>query len=139
MGKYEPLGKFLRQQGKELVAMKFEDIERILGSKLPESSRQHRAWWSNNPNNNVMTKVWLDAGFQTEQVDIEGRRLVFRKMSPGKRSGARKEEQASIPSTPTGEAPPRRRHPLLGALKGLLRVMPGTDLTKPPDPSWGEK
>lgn len=30
------------------------------------------------------------------------------------------------------------RHPLLGALKGLVQVMPGTDLTKPADPDWGE-
>ena len=134
MGKYEPLGKFLRQQGSELVVMKFEDIERIVGSKLPESSRQYRAWWSNNPNNNVMTKVWLNAGFQTEQVDIEGRRLVFRKMSPTKQN----EAAPPTPRPPPGETPPRH-HPLLGALKGLLRVMPGTDLTKPADPSWGEK
>jgi len=134
MGKYEPLGKFLRQQGTELVAMKFEDIERILGSKLPESSRQHRAWWSNNPNNNVMTKVWLNAGFQAEQVDIEGRRLVFRKVSRGEQN----EDATSTPRPSAGEAS-SRRHPLLGALKGLLRVMPGTDLTKPADPSWGEK
>jgi hypothetical protein len=133
MGKYEPLGKFLRQQGSELVVLKFEDIERIVGSKLPQSSRQHRAWWSNNPNNNVMTKVWLDAGFQTEQVDIEGRRLVFRKMSPGKQDGP-----SASPNVPAGEAPPQH-HPLLGALKGLLRIMPGTDLTKPADPGWGAK
>jgi len=133
MGKYEPLGKFLRQQGSELVVMKFEDIERIVGSKLPESSRQYRAWWSNNPNNNVMTKVWLNAGFQTEQVDIEGRRLVFRKMTASKQEGA-----PPPPNPPAGETPPWP-HPLLGALKGLLRVMPGTDLTRPADPSWGEK
>jgi len=134
MGKYEPLGKFLRQQGSELVALKFEDIEHIIGSKLPESSRQHRAWWSNNPNNNVMTKVWLDAGFQTEQVDIEDRRLVFRKVSKGEKNAG----VLSPPNPSAGEAPPRR-HPLLGALKGLIRVMPGTDLTKPADPNWGEK
>jgi hypothetical protein len=30
-----------------------------------------------------------------------------------------------------GKAPPR--HPLLGAIKGLVQVMPGTDLTKPAD------
>ncbi len=138
MGKYEPLGRFLRQQGSELVVMKFEDIERVVGSKLPASSRQHRAWWSNNPNNNVMTRVWLDAGFQTEQVDVEGRRLIFRKVSAGKRSGVRNDDQVSTPSSSSGEARPRR-HPLLGALKGLIRVMPGTDLTKPADPSWGEK
>jgi hypothetical protein len=137
MGKYEPLGKFLRRQGSEMVALKFDDIERILGSKLPESSRQHRAWWSNNPNNNVMTKVWLDAGFQTEQVDIERRRLVFRRVSAGKRSGRQNDAQVPATSAPSKEA--TRRHPLLGALKGLIRVMPGTDLTKPADPSWGEK
>jgi hypothetical protein len=134
MSKYEPLGRFLRQQGSELVVMKFEDIERIVGSKLPESSRQYRAWWSNNPNNNVMTKVWLDAGFQTEQVDIEGGRLVFRKMSPSKQN----ESAPPMPNLPAGETP-SPPHPLLGALKGLVLVMPGTDLTKPADPSWGEK
>jgi hypothetical protein len=30
------------------------------------------------------------------------------------------------------------RHPLLGSLKGLIEVMPGTDLTAPADPEWGE-
>jgi hypothetical protein len=27
-------------------------------------------------------------------------------------------------------------HPLLGALKGFVRVTPETDLTKPVDPGW---
>ena len=58
MGKYQPLGDYLRRQDKELVAMRFEEIERIVGSKLPEKSTLHRAWWSNNSSNNVMTRVW---------------------------------------------------------------------------------
>jgi hypothetical protein len=135
MSKYAPLGKFLRQQRSELVAMKFEDIERVVGSKLPVNSQSYRAWWSNNPTNNVMTKVWLDAGFRTEQVDIEGRRLVFRRVRPRK-------EPETATSSPGSSEPARSgtrpRHPLFGALKGLLRVVPGTDLTKPADPSWGE-
>ena len=40
----------------------------------------HRAWWSNNPSNNVMTKVWLAAGYLTEQVDVSARKLVFRRV-----------------------------------------------------------
>jgi hypothetical protein len=32
---------------------------------------------------------------------------------------------------------PTRRHPLSGALKGLLRVMPETNLTEPADPALG--
>ena len=137
MSKYEPLAEFLRRQSADLIPMKFEDIERVVGSKLPESSRQHRAWWSNNPNNNVMTRVWVNAGFNTEQVDIEGRRLVFRRIR------ARNDNQAVPPASgaapEAGKPGTRPRHPLFGALKGLLRVMPGTDLTKPADPTWGEK
>jgi hypothetical protein len=137
MGKYQPLGDYLRQQDTELVAMKFEDIERIVGSKLPGKSQLHRPWWSNNPNNNVMTKVWLDAGYRTEQVDMAGRRLVFRRVHPRKT-----DEPASPPPATAPEKdrrPQTRRHPLFGALKGLLRVMPGTDLTAPADPAWGGK
>jgi hypothetical protein len=135
MGKYQPLGDFLRQQHSEMVPMKLEEIERLLGSALPKSSQHHRAWWSNNPDNNVMTKVWLEAGFQTEQVDIEKRRLVFRRTRRDKESETA--PPASRPSTGTGLPGEAPRHPLFGALQGLVRVMPGTDLTKPADPNWG--
>jgi hypothetical protein len=43
--------------------------------------------------------------------------------------------EAISPPADAGAAP---RHPLLGALKGLVCVMPGTDLTKPADPGWGK-
>ncbi len=28
---------------------------------------------------------------------------------------------------------------MLGAMKGLVRVAPGVDLTKPANPNWGKK
>jgi hypothetical protein len=71
--------------------MSFADIERIIGFKLPEKSQTHRAWWSNNPGNNVMTKIWIDSGFRTEQLDIEARRLVFRRV------GSPRQDEASLP------------------------------------------
>jgi hypothetical protein len=40
------------------------------------------------------------------------------------------------PTPETNQHVPTRRH-LLGALKGYVRVMPGTDLTQPADPAWG--
>jgi hypothetical protein len=143
MSKYDPLGSYLRQQSAELVPLKFEEIERILGTQLPERSQRYPAWWSNNPSNNVMTKVWLDAGYRSEQVDISGRQLVFRRVRSPK---GEKRTVAPTPPPPEPAEPadvehggPPRRHPLFGALKGLLRIMPGTDLTKPADPTWGEK
>jgi hypothetical protein len=152
MGKYQPLGDYLRQQNKELVPMRFEEIERVIGAQLPETSQRYPAWWSNNPSNNVMTKVWLDAGYRSEQVDISGRRLVFRRARDPKASEGGLPAASTSPSTapslaePSPPAPkdgeqrgPACRHPLFGALKGLLRIMPGTDLTKPADPDWGEK
>src|SRR4051812_20975914 len=79
MGKYEPLNAFLKSQSRDLVPMTFAELERVLKSKLPPS-KLHRAWWSNNPDNNVMTKEWLDAGYETESVDISGEKLVFRRV-----------------------------------------------------------
>jgi hypothetical protein len=140
VSKYDPLGSYLRQQNAEFVPLRFEEIERIVGAQLPERSQRYPAWWSNNPNNNVMTKVWLDAGYRSEQVDISGRRLVFRRVrSPKASEGTTPAAPVPTPPADVEHQGPARRHPLFGALKGLLRVMPGTDLTKPADPTWGDK
>jgi hypothetical protein len=125
MGKYSRLGEFLRaQRGKE-VPMTFAEIERVIGGKLPPNSPQYPAWWSNNPSNNVMTKVWLAAGFRTEQVDIKSRKVVFRRM------------EQKTPETPVPQANKDGRHPIFGALKGLVHIPDGVDLTEPADPDWG--
>jgi hypothetical protein len=126
VGKYSRLGEFLRaQRGKE-VPMTFAEIERVIGSKLPPNSPQYPAWWSNNPSNNVMTKVWLAAGFRTEQVDIKSRKVVFRRVEPNA-------AEASAPQTRKGG-----RHPIFGALKGLVHIPDGVDLIEPADPDWGK-
>ena len=78
MGKYEPLGQFLRKQKRTRIPMTFAEIERIVGIKLP-ASKKSRAFWSNNPDNNVMTKEWIKAGFATETVDIKAGSLVFKR------------------------------------------------------------
>lgn len=120
MGKYEPLGQFLRAQRRERIAMSFAEIERILGRKLP-ASKQHRAWWSNNPDNNVMTREWLEAGYETESVDIPAQKLVFRrKAKAGQKSGPR-------PS-------------IFGCMKGMATLAPGFDFTESPfsDDEWGD-
>ena len=127
MGKYEPLTVFLRTQTKERVSMTFAEIERVVGFKLPASAIEHRAWWSNNPSNSVMTKAWLDAGYQSEQVDMEKRKLVFARMG----------------STSSGRGPQdqggRKSRSLYGWLEGTVRIAPGVDLTEPADPDWGKR
>jgi hypothetical protein len=94
-----------------------------------------------------MTKIWLDAGFRSERVDMAGRKLVFKRVSPPPRSEAVRAVGEKAPPS-AGMAEPQhdfrrpsrsepRRHPIFGALKGTLTVAPGTDLTQPADPEWG--
>jgi hypothetical protein len=130
MSKYDSLGHFLADNEFNEVRMTFEDIEKVLGFELPERSQHIRAWWSNNPSNNVMTKAWLAAGYKTEQVDIEGRKLVFRRIRP------RAAKASDKPPTPEGKELKPRRHPAFGSMKGLTTIAPGTDLTAPVDPEW---
>ena len=122
MSKYEPLGVYLKKQDKERVPMTFVEIERVTGVKLPPSALKHRPWWSNNPDNSVMTKVWLAAGFESEQVDMKNGKLVFRRVRAPK--GERAEEKPF--------------HPAWGAMKGLVRIMPGVDITQPADPELAD-
>ncbi len=128
MSKYEPLGDFLKSQKTDRVPMSFAEIERVTGTKLPLSAR-YRAWWSNNSFNSVMTKVWLEAGFESEQVDMAGRKLVFRRV--GKSSVSSNDNVAM-------RAQEERFHPLAGLLKEVTRVVPDFDLTSPADPEWGK-
>ncbi|MGE3144026.1 MAG: hypothetical protein AB7K35_00395 [Pseudorhodoplanes sp.] len=125
MGKYAPLGDFLRRQTVSRVPMTFAEIEKIVGTKLPRS-QQYPAWWSNNPWNNVMTQVWLDAGFETESVDVEQRKLVFHRVRERMPSEAASKDAAGEP-------------PLFGWMKGTVTVAPGIDLSEPADPDWGEQ
>jgi hypothetical protein len=127
MSKYDALAGYLKRQHRDLVPMTFGEIEKVTGTRLPASARKHRPWWSNNPDNSVMTKVWLEAGFQSEQVDIPARKLVFRRVGASK---------------PAGEGSVARDepfHPAYGYMQGLIRIMPGTDLTLPADPEWGDR
>lgn len=122
MSKYAPLADYLKKQGRDRVPMTFAEIERITGAKLPPSATRHRPWWSNNPNNSVMTRVWLDAGFESGEVDMAGRKLVFKRVKGTKPAG--------------GEDEPF--HPAWGAMKGLVRIMPGVDITQPADPELAD-
>ncbi|OCW58130.1 DUF7662 domain-containing protein [Hoeflea olei] len=133
MGKYEPLREFLASQTRDQIQMSFAEIEAVLGEPLPASKR-FPAWWSNNTMNNVMTKEWLAAGFQSEQVDIAGEKLTFRRI----KSKSKAEESPSRGSKASAASSTQATRPAYyGALKGTLTLDPSLDLTQPADPEWG--
>ncbi|NOR63652.1 MAG: hypothetical protein GQ535_14305 [Rhodobacteraceae bacterium] len=125
MSKYAPLTNHLGLQHSNFVAMTFAEIEHQLGFHLPASSRKHRAWWSNNPTNNVMTKAWLAAGYETAQVDIESEKLMFIKNNS---------EEPPMAAPLSGSTD----HPMFGCLKGMITIPDDLDLTEPAGPGWGE-
>jgi len=119
MGKYDPLKSFLLSSGAQEIALDFDEIEALLGAPLPPSQR-HAAWWSNNPANNIMTRVWLEAGYRSERVDIAGRRIVFRRQA----------------APPHRSQKPNVIERLREALAGTVHVAPGVDLTEPTGEVW---
>jgi len=80
MSKYDALGTYLRQRNQSEVSMTFAEIERIVGFTLPKSHKR-LAWWSNSVGNNVMTRVWINAGYRADKVDVAARTIVFRRVA----------------------------------------------------------
>jgi hypothetical protein len=72
-GKYTPLENYLRDLPKSQreVALRFEQIEKILNSKLPPSAYEDQRWWEHGTEgNHVNKRAWSNAGWMVEQLDI---------------------------------------------------------------------
>lgn len=132
MIKYDALKRYLMQCNAQEWPMTFAEIEEVLGHPLPASARRHRAWWSNNPSNNVMTRAWLEAGFRSAQVDVSAERVVFVRAQAGdvhSPSGTpARQEQANLEQT--------RAAPLHGFLKGVLHLPPEEELLRAAPARW---
>jgi len=121
MSKYAPLAEYLSKQPYREIRCSFRDIEHVLGFKLPASARKHPAWWSNNTSNNVMTEAWMNAGFRTRAVDIEGERLTFERVEtplPRSKDGSKVPDPSPAPQDD------------LALVQKVLEVLRGDDREK---------
>jgi hypothetical protein len=133
MSKYELLKQHLENRAASEVPVTFDDVETIIGAKLPRSAKLYRMWWSNNASNHVHAQSWLDAGYRTERVDMDAKTLVFVR---GDSRPARGMAEPHHEFKSTEKKP--RRHPLFGRLKGMVTIEPGYDLAQPAMPEWAE-
>jgi len=104
MSKYAPLANHLRSLQQEEVSLSFADIESVLAFKLPTVAVTHRAWWANSRTDDSHTHahLWIEAGWETVEVNLSERRVRFRK-------AVRSEPLAKDVTSP-GETPrPRER------------------------------
>lgn len=127
MSKYDSLAKHLARSNAPELVMTFAQLEEILGAPLPASARTHRPWWANSAHGHVQSKGWLDAGYQSERVDLEGQHLTFKKVQ-------------DVPTAPTpGDQPNAGRHPLIGCMAGKAWLDPNYDFTAPTAPEWEDQ
>jgi hypothetical protein len=80
--KYDPLRRRLLGLTDDRIRLSFEDIERVLGFRLPDSARRHPPWWANNGGSHIQADAWMSVGWRTAQVDIGGERVTFERCSP---------------------------------------------------------
>jgi hypothetical protein len=137
MSKYQPLTDFLKGSSAPHVPMTFEEVEVILGVRLPASAYEHAAWWANDTGkSHVQAKAWLSAGYETEQIDKQAKKLVFARVAnaPGMAETGR-----DFAHTKSGEQK-LGRHPAIGSMKGTFSIEPGFDLASPmfTDEEWAE-
>lgn len=129
MRKYKALKDFLKDSEGHEVHLTFRGIESILGSRLPPSAYKRREWWANNAIGHSHARAWLEAGFRTVAVDMEDRRLIFRRAGPPAEKRLPVSAAAYRPAAAHRTGP--KRHPAFGALKGTVRLDPDFDPASP--------
>ncbi|MCF6326292.1 MAG: hypothetical protein L3J21_03250 [Devosiaceae bacterium] len=129
MTKYAPLETHLLSKRNKCIQMQFSDIEAIIDDHLPPSARKHRAWWSNNPSNSVITYAWLEAGYKTSEVDLDGEKLIFRRV---------KKTTDADGNGDNDQSKKRFRSPIFGCMAGTVTIPDDVDITEPAMPEWAE-
>lgn len=75
MAKYEPLRDYLAACADDQEEMTFGQVERLVGP-LPDSAREHRAWWGNDSYRS-QSIAWQAAGWHVASVDQVSGQVVF--------------------------------------------------------------
>jgi hypothetical protein len=72
--KYESLQKHLALLPKDVreVTLTFDQLEEMLGFKLPKSAVDYRQWWENpsDPTCRPQAQAWIGAGFHVASVAL---------------------------------------------------------------------
>lgn len=83
--------------------MRFNEIEDVLGFGLPASARKYQAWWANDDREGRQSSGWLSAGWLTDQLDLAGEKVTFRRGD--KPPAARRKSRPSARPVSTEELP----------------------------------
>ena len=76
---YAKLAKFLKTSTEKEIVLSIKNVEQIIGVPLPKSARNFRQWWENDLGHTQAKNGWLDVGWETFRVEMEKKRVPFRK------------------------------------------------------------
>lgn len=76
--KYRYLADYLHSSVNDSVRLSFNEIERILNDSLPGSAYKHKAFWANTDSHSIALS-WLSVGYQTIEVNMDEKYVVFEK------------------------------------------------------------
>jgi hypothetical protein len=78
MSKYQKLSRYLISLSGDEWMADFREIEKILGSGLPDSARLYPAWWSNQAGEgHTQSNAWQAPGWRTTKLDLAGEKVTF--------------------------------------------------------------
>lgn len=86
--RYEPLRAFLSSVSEPVLIMTYDEIEKLLGRKLPNTAYgdSWRQWWANTETHS-QALAWLRAGWRVTRPDLENKRVEFRRQAGKAASG----------------------------------------------------
>lgn len=98
VGKYDPLRRFLSELDGSEWAATFDQVEQVLGFRLPASARKWRPWWANVENGPSQTRAWAAAGWNTRHVNLLDETLEFVRAGPAVSERVEKNSNAPVPA-----------------------------------------
>ena len=78
--RYKPLENFLNDipPTRREVTLTFEELEDILGRKLPPSAYKYTAWWANDKySTHSQTHSWMEAGWLVRKLNLKEKSVKF--------------------------------------------------------------
>ena len=119
MSKYLPLQNHLNKLPHTEWNVSFSDIENLIGGTLPKSAYTYPAWWANNPTGHSHARSWIEAGWETEDINITAQTLTFRRVEKSQTTALRDLK-------------------IWGFMAGSVTMLNDYDLTEPCGEAWGE-
>ena len=79
MNKNQPLFEQISNSGVETITLTLQDLENILGMKMPKTAANYRAFWENSKNRRRIQSLLGLSSMYTCKVRLKERIVIFQK------------------------------------------------------------